>query len=159
MHSRPEFPILCDLHDVVAHALSAMTVQATAARRLALTRPEFAREAFGAVAAAGREALDDLRRLGVVREGGETRELHELLGRSMSVMVLQAGGAQRILDGDPGRALQAATQIERTGREALKELRHLLGLLHEPGAAPLAPQPALAEVGERVAREHRSGPA
>ena len=60
-----------ELHDVVAHALSAMTVQATGARRLALTRPELAREAFGAIETAGREALDELRRLlGVLRRDG-----------------------------------------------------------------------------------------
>ena len=57
-----------ELHDVVAHALSAMTVQATGARRLTLTRPALARDAFGAIEAAGREALDELRRLlGVLR--------------------------------------------------------------------------------------------
>src|SRR4051812_10574415 len=57
-----------ELHDVVAHALSAMTVQATGARRLALTRPELALAAFGAIETAGREALDELRRLlGVLR--------------------------------------------------------------------------------------------
>ncbi len=45
-----------------------MTVQATGARRLTLTRPELARDAFGAIETAGREALDELRRLlGVLR--------------------------------------------------------------------------------------------
>src|SRR3954467_12989492 len=52
-----------ELHDVVAHALSAMTVQATGARRLALTRPPLARAAFGAMEPAGHEALGELRRL------------------------------------------------------------------------------------------------
>ena len=57
-----------ELHDVVAHALSAMTVQATGARRLALNRPELARDAFSAIERTGREALDELRRLlGVLR--------------------------------------------------------------------------------------------
>ena len=64
-----------ELHDVVAHALSAMTVQATGARRLALTRPELARAAFAAIETSGREALDELRRLlGVLRrEDAERR--------------------------------------------------------------------------------------
>ena len=57
-----------ELHDVVAHALSGMTVQATGARRLALTRPELAQAAFEAIERSGREALDELRRLlGVLR--------------------------------------------------------------------------------------------
>src|SRR5215218_6939934 len=60
--------IACELHDVVAHALSAITVQATGARRLALTRPALALDAFAAIETAGREALDELRRLlGVLR--------------------------------------------------------------------------------------------
>src|SRR6478609_3261371 len=65
-----------ELHDVVAHALSAMTVQATGARRLTLTRPELARDAFGAIENAGREALDELRRLlGVLRHASAEEAL------------------------------------------------------------------------------------
>ena len=61
-----------ELHDVVAHALSAMTVQAAGARRLATKDPDKAREAFGAVESTGREALTELRRLlGVLRKEDE----------------------------------------------------------------------------------------
>jgi signal transduction histidine kinase len=61
-----------ELHDVVAHALGAMTVQASAARRLAETRPDQAREAFAAIEGDGREALAELRRLlGVLRHDDE----------------------------------------------------------------------------------------
>ena len=61
------------------------------------------------------------------------------------MMVVQAGGARRILARDPERAVEAAALIERTGREALAEMRHLLGVLHaEDGHAPeFAPQPTL----------------
>ena len=52
-----------ELHDVVAHALSAMVVQAAGARRLIAADPRGAEAAFAAVEATGREALDDLRRL------------------------------------------------------------------------------------------------
>ena len=62
--------------------------------------------------------------------------MHDLVAHSMSVMVVQAGGARRILDRDPGRALEAATRIERTGREALGEMRHLLGVPQRPDARP-----------------------
>jgi signal transduction histidine kinase len=76
----------------------------------------------------------------------------------MSVMVVQAGGARRILDRDPARALEAATMIERTGREALTEMRHLLGVLNLPEArAALAPQPSLAELDELIARSRAAG--
>jgi signal transduction histidine kinase len=61
-----------DLHDIVAHALSGMVVQASAARRLAATNPQRAREAFSAVESSGREALGELRRLlGVLRHDDE----------------------------------------------------------------------------------------
>jgi signal transduction histidine kinase len=61
-----------ELHDVVAHALSAMTVQATGARRLVTSDPARARQAFEAVEATGRDALDELRRLlGVLRREDE----------------------------------------------------------------------------------------
>jgi signal transduction histidine kinase len=61
-----------ELHDVVAHALSAMTVQASAARRMAERDPERAESAFATVEATGREALTELRRLlGVLRREDE----------------------------------------------------------------------------------------
>jgi signal transduction histidine kinase len=94
--------------------------------------------------------------------GGErrriAREMHDLVAHSMSVMVVQAGGARRIIGRDAGRAVAAAAQIERTGREALAEMRHLLGMLH-PGAdhAALAPQPTLAELGALVERANAAG--
>jgi signal transduction histidine kinase len=61
-----------ELHDIIAHALSGMVVQASAARRLTDTNPDRAREAFGAVEESGREALGELRRLlGVLRREDE----------------------------------------------------------------------------------------
>ena len=65
------------------------------------------------------------------------REMHDVVAHSMSVMVVQAGGARRILERDPLRARDAAELIAGTGREALVELQRLLGVLHlEPAAAP-----------------------
>lgn len=61
-----------DLHDIVAHALSGMVIQASGARRLATQDPDRAREAFAAVESSGREALGELRRLlGVLRREDE----------------------------------------------------------------------------------------
>ena len=87
------------------------------------------------------------------------REMHDVVAHSVSVMVVQAGGARRILDRDPARAVAAAEQIERTGREALAEMRRLLGVLH-PGedVALLAPQPTLAAVGDADRARPRGGP-
>jgi signal transduction histidine kinase len=65
-----------ELHDVVAHALGAMTVQAAAARRLAERDAERAGAAFVAIEGTGREALGELRRLlEVLRREGDEAEL------------------------------------------------------------------------------------
>jgi signal transduction histidine kinase len=83
------------------------------------------------------------------------RELHDIVAHSMSVMVVQAGGARRILDRDPARAADAAAQIERTGREALTEMRRLLGVLGVD--AERTPQPGMDQVDELVGRARAAG--
>jgi signal transduction histidine kinase len=87
------------------------------------------------------------------------REMHDVVAHSVSVMVVQAGGARRILERDPARAVAAAEQIERTGREALAEMRHLLGVLHtdDDEHAARAPQPTMAAVGTLVERAREAG--
>ena len=83
-----------ELHDVVAHALSGMTVQATGARRLALTRPELAQAAFEAIEHSGREALDELRRLlGVLRR--RTRSSRSRRSRRCATSSRSRGGRPR----------------------------------------------------------------
>jgi signal transduction histidine kinase len=151
-----EFTRIADeLHDVVTHALSAMTVQAAGARRLVLTRPGSARAAFTAIETAGLEALDELRRLQAAACG---RHDTDVVSDRLAVMVIEAGGARRGLDRDPGRALDAATRIERTGRDALTEMRDLLGVYGATEQPPaLAPQPTLAGVGGLIARARAAG--
>jgi signal transduction histidine kinase len=63
------------------------------------------------------------------------RELHDIVAHHLSVVVIQAQGAQRVADMDLARAKCAMADVERTGRTALEEMRHLLGLLRtgEPG--------------------------
>src|SRR5689334_20483091 len=111
-----------------------------------------------AAAQAAEEHDDELRQAAAEERRRIAREMHDLIAHSMSVMVVQAGGARRILDRDPSRALEAATRIERTGREALSEMRNLLGMLAAGDERPaLAPQPTLGEVGELVARARAAG--
>ena len=80
------------------------------------------------------------------------REMHDVVAHSVSMMVVQAGGARRILDRDAARAVAAAELIERTGREALVEMRTLLGVLHAGEHADRAPQPTLQELEALVER-------
>src|ERR1039457_2332952 len=89
------------------------------------------------------------------------RELHDIVAHHLSVVVIQAQGAQRTIGRDPQQAMAAMTQVEQTGRTALEEMRGLLGLLRtgeqaddsadaDPaggsGLARLAP-PGLADIG------------
>ena len=57
------------------------------------------------------------------------RELHDIVAHHLTVVVIQAQGAQRAAGQDPARARAAMADVERTGRTALEEMRHLLGLL------------------------------
>ena len=74
------------------------------------------------------------------------RELHDIVSHNLSVVVLQAAGAQAAGSPDAG----TLEKIERSGRQALVEMRRLLGVLRQPGdpaAGPrLAPQPGLVEL-------------
>ena len=86
------------------------------------------------------------------------REMHDVVAHSISVMVVQAGGARRIIESDPERAAAAAAEIERTGREALLEMRRLLGVLHGPrDAALLAPAPTFADLEALIERARLAG--
>ncbi|MDA0172288.1 histidine kinase [Solirubrobacter taibaiensis] len=128
------------------------------AGRMVRSRTRLAAELHEATARLA-EAGEDEQRLAAVDERRRiAREMHDVVAHSISVMVVQAGGARRILERDAGRAVEAATRIERTGREALGEMRHLLGMLSDgTDRAALAPQPTLGEIGELVARARAAG--
>jgi signal transduction histidine kinase len=86
------------------------------------------------------------------------REMHDVVAHSVSVMVVQAGGARRILERDPRRAVEAATHIEDVGRAALTEMRRLLGMMHHGDEdAGRAPQPTLRELDGLIERSRAAG--
>ena len=75
------------------------------------------------------------------------REMHDVLGHSVSVMVVQAGAERLALGQERPATREALLAIERTGREALAEMSRLLGILRKEGEGlSLAPRPSLAQV-------------
>ncbi|HEV2975773.1 MAG TPA: sensor histidine kinase [Solirubrobacteraceae bacterium] len=86
------------------------------------------------------------------------RELHDVIAHSVSVMVIQAGGARTVMDSEPELAETSLRSVERAGREALAEMRRLLGVL-DRGEDPraLAPQPGLVDIEDLVSRTRTAG--
>jgi signal transduction histidine kinase len=83
------------------------------------------------------------------------RELHDVVGHSVSVMTVQASAVRRLLRPDQEREREALLVVERSGREALAEMRRMVGVLRRPEEAPArAPQPTLAAV-EKLAQQTR----
>jgi signal transduction histidine kinase len=86
------------------------------------------------------------------------RELHDVVGHSVSVMVVQAGAERLALGDERPDTREALLAIERTGREALGEMSRLLGLLRNDGEGlSLAPRPSLAHVDALIATVRDAG--
>jgi signal transduction histidine kinase len=85
------------------------------------------------------------------------REIHDVLAHNLSVMVIQASAARRVADHDPAAAVAAAKLIGRTGREALSELRYVVGPVRKADGDALGASPGLANLDHLVSRAHRAG--
>jgi signal transduction histidine kinase len=112
----------------------------------------------GAVVRGRREAADLAEAAQAARADERSRmarELHDIVSHNLSVVVLQAAGARAQAAGDE----TTLEKIERSGREALVEMRRLLGVLREgeDEGSPLAPQPGLAQLPELVERVRDAG--
>jgi signal transduction histidine kinase len=87
------------------------------------------------------------------------RELHDVIGHSISVMGVQAGAVRRVLAPELEREREALLAVERTGRDAVTEMRRLLGFLRpdDDGAAPTEPLPTLKRLDDLVVEVRRAG--
>jgi signal transduction histidine kinase len=108
-------------------------------------------------AALEREGEANLRAAAAEERARIARELHDLLSHSVSVMVVQAAAERSALDTERAAPAQALESIERTGRQALAEMRRLFSLLRSGVPAELAPQPTLGELGALVAQIREAG--
>ncbi|WP_328537428.1 sensor histidine kinase [Streptomyces sp. NBC_00344] len=88
------------------------------------------------------------------------RELHDVVAHNVSVMVVQADGAAYVLDASPDQAKQALETISSTGRQALAEMRRLLGVLRTGDAresGEYVPQPDVEQIQELVDQVRTAG--
>ncbi|MER6302622.1 sensor histidine kinase [Kitasatospora sp. NPDC001539] len=122
-----------------------------AQRQLAQVQAERAREA-------GERAASESARAVAEERGRIAREMHDILAHAVSLMVIQAEAGPLVVRGDPDRAIRAFDTIADTGRDAMVQLRRVLGVLKDPEAGQqLAPQPRLSELADVAERVRRAG--
>jgi signal transduction histidine kinase len=85
------------------------------------------------------------------------RELHDVVAHSVSTMVLQTSGARQVLRSHTDEADAALRSVELTGRQALRELRRMLGILRTDDRPSLDPQPGVADIQRLVAQMRDTG--
>ena len=86
------------------------------------------------------------------------RELHDVIAHSLSIIVVQAAAERRVLPAGQQSTAETLESIEQSGRQAMTELRRLLGLLRKSDGEPsLAPQPGLSRLGDLVAEVREAG--
>jgi len=116
--------------------------------------------AAAVVASERRERDGEQQRLAALEDerGRMARELHDILAHSVSLMGVQAGAAEQVLDRDPERARPMLRSIQQTSRDSVSELRRLLGMLRAEELEPdRAPQPRLDQLDTLIAGIRSAG--
>jgi signal transduction histidine kinase len=128
------------------------------AGRLVRAREHDARRLHELAEALERERVEEARRAVAEERTRIARELHDVVAHAMSTVVLEAGAERVNLDARQASARQALHSIERTGRQALAEMRRLVGVLRtDEDEAELFPQPSLAHLELLVEHVRRAG--
>jgi signal transduction histidine kinase len=123
--------------------------------RTVRTRAAHAAELHEAAALAGERREREAEEAVAEERRRIAREMHDVVAHSISVMVVQAGGARRILASDPERAEEAAARIRSAGTDALAEMDILLGVLETAPDGVAAP--TLDGIGALVGRAGGAG--
>jgi signal transduction histidine kinase len=86
------------------------------------------------------------------------RELHDIVAHSVSVMTMQTGAVRRLLLPDQVRERESLLSVEQTGRDAMSEMRRLVGLLKEhDSAVAYSPQPGMQSLDALIATVREAG--
>ncbi|MGP3913546.1 sensor histidine kinase [Nonomuraea sp. 10N515B] len=85
------------------------------------------------------------------------RELHDVVAHHVSVMIVQAAAARRVLASDQELAGEALSAIEQTGRMAMAEMRNIVGVLRTDARAELGPQPGVQDLPALVEQMREAG--
>ncbi|MEV7556292.1 histidine kinase [Streptomyces sp. NPDC089795] len=129
----------------------------------ALGRLQHTRQAYTAAVEARAAELERANRIeaeqAAARERARiAREMHDILSHAVSIMIVQAEAGPVAVRRAPERAEAAFDAIAETGREAMAQLRAMLGVLRTDEAAPRTPQPGIAGLAELVDRVRAGGP-
>jgi len=105
-----------------------------------------------------REQKSEARRAVAEERTRIARELHDVVAHQVSLMTVQAGAAKTVAVDDPTSAIRAMEAVEKAGRQALNELRHLLGILRpESEIEESGPQPGVADVPRLIKNLEQAG--
>jgi signal transduction histidine kinase len=119
------------------------------------TRRAYLRELESKAERLERDREQNARQAAADEQARIARELHDVIAHNVSVMVVQAAAAGDVFDSQPERAREALGSIEHTGREALTELRRLLGAVRtEDGKVP---QPGLGRLPDLLNQVRAAG--
>ncbi len=121
------------------------------------TRRLYVRELAARAARAERDREERAATAALEERERIAREMHDILAHSITVMVVQAEAAEEVLDRSPDKVRSSLQKVQRTGRDALVELRRTLGTLRQPGAGARTPQPGIAAVSSLAADIESAG--
>jgi signal transduction histidine kinase len=149
------YRLLPPAHD---HGLSWTEISGSAAWLLAvLAAAELFRVRREQIARDRRQRSERARRRADEERLRIARELHDVLAHSISLINVQAGVALALMDDHPEQARTALTTIKAASKEALGEVRQVLGTLRAPGEAPRSPAPGLDRLPELLEQARAAG--
>ena len=142
----------------VAGGIAAWLLLLVAVSELVRNRRAFAQASRQRAIEERRSQREAARRQASEERLGIARELHDVLGHSLSLINVQAGVALELMDRKPEQARTALTAIKQTSKEALVEVQSVLDSLRRPDEeAPRAPAPGIENIKELVRRAETAG--